>query len=248
MRSCRFITLCLVAFLLPFSRASSQGLTARVRGMVSDGRSGERVPGATVSLAEGLSAVTDRGGEFEIRQVPWGWYNVVVTRIGYRSKAVEVAVAGDPSGIFLAISLEPLPVELEPVVIRGDTATVVAYGRMADFFRRKRAGWGEFLTRQDIERSNAFRVTDLLWGMPGVWVTYDRWGQPVIFFRGALSRGGRCYPAIFIDYHRLPSDMSLDEWVMPHVVEGIEVYRSAVTTPPEFWARGACGAIVIWTR
>jgi hypothetical protein len=214
--------------------------------MVSDGRSGEGVPGATVSLAEGLSVVTGGRGEFEIRQVPWGWYQIVVARIGYRSKAVDVAVAGDPSGIYLAVTLEPLPVELEPVVIRGDTATVVAYGRMADFFRRKRAGWGQFITRQDIERMTPLRITDLLWGAPGVWMTYDRWGQAVVFFRGQLSRGGRCFPAIYIDRHRLPGDLSLDEWVWPDAVEGIEIYRSAVTTPPEF--SGGCGAIVVWTR
>ena len=204
------------------------------------------MPGATVSLSDSLVVVTDRGGGFDVRQVPWGWYQVVVTRIGYRSKAVDVAVAGDPSGIFLAISLEPLPVELEPVVIRGDTATVVAYGRMADFFRRKRAGWGQFITRQDIERRNPIRVTDLLWGTPGVWMSYDRWGQAVVSFRGRISRGGRCYPAIYIDNHRLPGDLSLDEWVWPQVVEGIEIYRSAVTTPLE--SPGGCGAVVVWTR
>lgn len=242
----RCIAVCLLAILAPLNRASSQGLTARVRGMVSNGRTGEAVPGATVSFSESLIVVTDRGGEFDVRQAPWGWYKVVVTRIGYRSKAVDLAVAGDPSGIFLAISLEPLPVQLEPVVIRGDTATVVAYGRMADFFRRKRSGWGQFITRQDIGRLNPFRVTDLLWGERGVWMAYDRRGQPMVYFRGRISYGGRCYPAIYIDGHRLPGDMSLNEWVMPQEVEGIEVYRSEITTPPEF--PGGCGAIVIWTR
>jgi hypothetical protein len=159
---------------------------------------------------------------------------------------VELAVANDQRGVYLSVALEPLPVELEPVIIRGDTSTVVAYGRMADFFRRKRVGWGRFITRQDIEQANPFRVSDLLRTVPGVWVTYDLWGQPLFSFRRTLSRAARCMPAVYIDNMRMPADMSLDDWVMPHVVEGIEVYTSMATTPSEFY--GGCGAIVIWTR
>lgn len=85
-------------------------------------------------------------------------------------------------------------------------------------------------------------MTDLLRTVPGAWVTYDRWGDRYISFR---SR--RCLPTVWLDGVRLPQEFgSVDSWVVPEHVEGIEVYSSFVTTPMEFW--GGCGTIAIWTR
>ncbi len=235
------------AVLAPLAGArAQQPPRVTVSGSVTDATSRRGVAGVTVWLADGLTSATSSDGQFEIRRVPVGVYQVRVSRIGYRAKTLQVPVAADDRRIFVVVALEPLPIQLEPVVIRGDTNTIVAYGRMADFYRRKRLGFGRFITRQDIERRNPFRVSDLLWGIPGAWIRYGLYGQPVISFRGYSGLRG-CQPAVYLDYMRMPSDFgSVDDWVLPQDVEGIEIYTGFTITPMEFY--GGCGAIVIWTR
>lgn len=231
----------------PDAGARAQQPRATVSASVTDATSRRPIDGVRVTLADGLTGVSRGRGRFEIKHVPVGTYQVRVARIGYRAKTFEVPVAADDRTIYLTVSLEPLPVELEPVVIRGDTTTVVAYGRMVDFYRRKRLGFGRFITRQDIERRNPFRVSDLLWTVPGVWMRYDRYGQPLVSFRG-YSSWRYCPPAVYLDYVRMPANFgfSVDDWVLPQDIEGIEVYNGLTITPVEFY--GGCGAIVIWTR
>ena len=249
MRRHRFLFFFFVplALLAPMHAAAGQQPKATVTGSVSDATTGRAVEGVTVWLADSLSSVTRSRGQFEIRRVPVGTYRVRVSRIGYRAKTFEIPIAADDRNLYLTISLEPLPVELEPVEVRGDTSTVVAYGRMADFYRRKRQGFGRYFTRRDIERRNPFRVSDLLWTVPGVWMRYDQYGQPLVSFRG-YSLFRLCPPAGHLDYVRMPADFgfTVDDWVLPQDIEGIEVYNGRTITPVEF--SGGCGAIVIWTR
>lgn len=247
MRPYRSLAVLVFALVAPVAGARAQRPSATVTGSVTDATSRRAIEGVTVWFADGLTGLTGARGQFEIRRVPVGTYQVRVSRIGYRAKTLQVPVASDNRSIYVVVSLEPLPVELEPVVVRGDTTTVVAYGRMADFYRRKRLGWARFMTRQDIERRNPFRVTDLLRTMPGAWINYDRFGQPVVTFRAAYSGFRSCRPAVYLDRLRLPADFgSVDEWVMLQDIEGIEVYTGFTITPLEF--SGGCGAIVIWTR
>ncbi len=237
----------LLTLAAPLAAAHAQQPRATVTGSVTDATSGRAVQGVTVWFADGLTGFTGSRGQFEIKRVPVGTYQVRVSRIGYRPKTLQVPIARDDRNIYVVASLEPLPVQLEPVVIRGDTSSIVAYGRMADFYRRKRAGWGRFITRQDIERRNPFRVSDLLYTIPGTWITHDQFGQATVTFRAGYSGLRRCLPAVYLDNMPLAADFgSVDDWVMPQDVEGIEVYTGFTITPVEFY--GGCGAIVIWTR
>lgn len=228
----------------PLAGAHAQRPRAAVSGSVTDATTGRSLEGVTVRFGDDTAVVTDRRGGFQIKSVPVGDYEVRVSRVGYRPKTLEFAVDPDDRRLYLVVALEPLPVELEPVVVRGDTSSIVAYGEMADFYRRKRMGFGRFITRQDIDRRNPFRVTDLLWGVPGTWIRYNAYGQAVVNFRGF----SRCQPAVYLDHMRVPLDFgfALDELVQPQDVEGMEVYNGYAMTPAEFW--GGCGAIVIWTR
>lgn len=247
MRSHGLVAALVVPLLVSASEARAQQPKATVAGSVADATSRRGLEGVTISVGDGLTGVSRSRGQFEIKHVPVGTHQVRVSRIGYRAKTFEVPVAADDRTIYLTVSLEPLPVELDPVVIRGDTNTVVAYGRMADFYRRKRMGWGRFITRQDIERWNPFRVSDVLRTQPGVWIRHNGYGQAEVSFRGygALRP---CPPAIYLDHMRVPGDFGfgIDDWVLPQDVEGIEIYNGFSITPAEFW--GGCGAIVIWTR
>lgn len=250
MRSTVFAMALAACWLLPAVATAQEG--ALVQGAVTDATSRRRVVGVTVSFGEGLTAVTDGRGRFEIKNLPTGTYHVRLSRIGYRLKTFDLPLGERDAkdAIFLDVSLEPLPVELEPLEVRGDTSTIVAYGRLADFYRRRRMGMGgRFFARQDIDRRNPLYVSDLLRTVPGAWFTYDRWGDQYISFR-SFGRG-RCSATLWLDGVRVPQGFGgVDAWVLPHDVEGIEVYNSDLTTPAELWGSfgGGCGTIAIWTR
>lgn len=226
---------------------------ATVTGRVTGATSRRGVDAALIALDDGRSARADSHGGFVIKDLPPGTYRMRVSRIGYRPKTLSVPIEPEDARhqIFVDVSLEPLPVQMEPVVIRGDTSSVVAYGRIADFYRHRRSGWGgRFVTRADIERRQPFRISDMLVSLPGVWSSYNTFGDRVFAFSRSLnswaSRRGGCGPAVFLDGARVADWLPIDDLVSPEQVEGIEVYDGWLNSPMEY--AGGCGAIAIWTR
>ena len=69
---------------------------------------------------------------------------------------------------------------------------------MQDVARRRRVGNGAYLTRAQIARRNASRLTDLLRGMPGVAIRPDENGVMIVELRGgprlSLAPGGQAPP------------------------------------------------------
>ncbi|HEX9581590.1 MAG TPA: carboxypeptidase regulatory-like domain-containing protein [Gemmatimonadales bacterium] len=237
--------------LIPLGSTTAQQRGARVEGAVTDAVSGRRLEGVAVIIAGDLVGATDSRGRFVVAAVPLGEHRVQVTRIGYRPKTLRLPIAPDDAGgrVFVDVMLEPLPVGLEAVVVRGDTTSLVAYGLYADFYRRRRMGMGgRFITARDIERRSPLQISDMFLTIPGAWLSYTAFGDRSFTFRsvaaGALR--GRCAPAVFLDHVRMTGWLSLDDIVTPERVEGIEVYAGDLMVPLQF--SGGCGAIVIWTR
>jgi hypothetical protein len=134
--------------------------------------------------------------------------------------------------------------------------------RTAEFYDRRATGIGAFITRDDIERRTAARLSDLLATIPGVRVSRsDALGQaevqmgrtalrpPVSSRRSERSLGGDCRVNYYLDGVWLsPGTFYIDD-LSPSVIEGIEIYRGASEIPAPFRQREtACGLIVIWTR
>ncbi|HEX9579979.1 MAG TPA: TonB-dependent receptor plug domain-containing protein [Gemmatimonadales bacterium] len=142
---------------------------------------------------------------------------------------------------------------LGEVVVEGDR-TIIAFGRLAEFYRRRRSGFGRFITSWDIERRRPFYVSDLLRQVPGLSVTYGGFGRPVVRSRRGMSGfGGSCSPMVFLDGMRLAQDpdlgMELDDVTVPEHVAGIEIYTGPAQVPPEFNVSGSqCGVIAVWTK
>lgn len=97
---------------------------SRVSGLVLAGEAAEPLPGATVELeGTGLSAVTGRGGRFQLLRVPAGTYALVVRAEGLATFRLEnIAVTAGTR------------VELRPITLGRDgaTATATATGDMTD--------------------------------------------------------------------------------------------------------------------
>lgn len=244
-------------------RASAQGnaVEATIRGRVIDESTAQPIPDVHVEFVDGRtrtakSAVSDAEGNFLLSGVPSGFFRLRAARIGY-ARAVTPYWRIEPGEILtVTIRLHPDAVLLAPLEItaRARSRSPV----LSNFYQRleRRVG-GVFITREEIERSNAGLVTDLLRMVPGVEIDggggqHDR----VVTMVRAIpvtSFANGCPVQIYLDgilATRGATDrVSLDELATPNVLEGIEVFRGLATVPPEFLSPEArCGVIALWTR
>jgi hypothetical protein len=163
--------------------------------------------------------------------------------------------------------------ELPDIQVNARNAKPAEYAgttKYDDYFRRRRQGLGEFITREDIDRRNPLHTFEIFEGRPGIRVSF----QPD---RGTFVAFARCneYPPkinVYVDGNKLiptggtrtGSGQSsfgpvrrdpeiagivgeMLARVNPREIEFIEIFRGAGELPPEF-NDGSCGAIAIWTR
>jgi hypothetical protein len=70
------------------------------------------------------------------------------------------------------------------------------------------------------------------------------------------SFGDSCVPAVFLDGIHMPAGFDINGLISPEEIEGIEVYRNALTAPVEFRLpalsapdlSSVCGVIAVWSR
>ncbi len=220
------------------------------------------VAGARVLVAgAGAEGVSDPTGWVRLPGVRPGQVFVLVTRIGYRPAefSLEVPASG---GLEVDVELEPAPVAVQGVTAVGRSE--VRSLAMGGFYRRKEAGNGSFLTRDDIEKTRAQRTSEIFRRVRGVRVVPAGRGQfklqtvrygmslsqvGVSRASGARERAttGVCEMLVYLDGVQVQlngiDDIRMDQ------LEAIEVYRGAGEIPPEYRITNAsCGVVVLWTR
>ena len=194
-----------------------------------------------VGIDGNVAALTDDRGVFRIDNIELGTILLEIRRIGYRMIAAEMDLLEEGMAVDFDIKLVPLPIELAEIVVEGDR-TIFAFGRLRDFYRRRKRGLGDFFTRWEIEEENPFLVSDLFRMVPGVRLTPGAFGINRISIRNCGA------PAIYLDGMPFrPGTVQLDDLVRPDNIEAVEIHRGAFV-PAEFMSFGACGVIVIWTR
>jgi hypothetical protein len=202
-----------------------------------------------------LRVVTNDSGEFFFDTPPTGKLRMTARRIGFKpqEKGFKLDVGATRQEDF---ELEGIAELLDSIHVTG----VQGNGRMAEFWNRRVAGLGVFITRADIDRRKPYRPSDLLRTVNGVRVTGDNaMDRPEIQMGrtsvlpatrgGAVQLGGRCVVNYYIDGNWVsPGTFHIDD-IAPSSIEAIEVYRGPAEIPPRFRQREtACGLIVIWTR
>jgi TonB family protein len=221
---------------------SLQAQGAARTGTVRD-RAGRAIAGAQVGLAgDTVAGVTGPDGTFRLAPVPAGPGTLRVRRVGYRPLALRVtAAAGAPP---VAVTLQRAAQTLDPVVVRGERNRY--HGRLAEFYRRRDAGLGHHITREQIDRRNPFRLTDLLRTIPGVDVAPNPLGSKTVRMRGA-----RCDPLVWLDGYPMSTGYLDPDFFSPRSIEAMEIYSGVATIPQSLLGAGrlgACGVIVIWSR
>ena len=125
-----------------------------------------------------------------------------------------------------------------------------------DFFRRRKAGFGTFITREAIEKMNAFHTHEIIRNIPGVRVSSMSGDPETVRVNFVRCSGGRSNVAVYIDGQRLIPRVGRGQGgdlaemlsrISAPQIEMMEVYRGTAEVPGEL-SEDACAAVVIWTR
>ena len=236
----------------------AEATTGRLVGRLRDARSHRPVAAAAVSVTgRREEAQSNRRGNFVLSALPVGEYELSIRHLGYAPLTHTVTVTrGHTTEV--DVRLSPDPVELAPLV-----ATVTRLRRLETqgFYERKYwgelIGGGTFFTVQDIERRNPFLITSLIADAPGVRVRCGGRARSCKVYSRRISTGfgGRgCEMTVYVDGTPViqpgrSSVTTIDEFVLPIEVGGVEVYPGAASLPAEFSGSDSrCGAIVISTK
>lgn len=248
-------------FLLAGQSDSARGL---IEGRIVDP---DRRPVAEAEILwqKGRQSVLSRpDGSFSLVIPARGEVVILVRKPGFNGQALRVDLT-DRSHWQGEILLQPGSYRLPDIEVEVRNAKPVEYAgttKYDDFFRRQRLGLGTFVSREQIEKLNAFHTIEILRAVPGVYVNPGNPGDP----SSADIRIPKCVGhaggvAVWIDGIRLnrtsaivPTGRQLSFMVAeqlsrigPSNIEMIEVYRGATQIPAEYhWDE--CAVIAIWTR
>lgn len=220
-----------------------------VDGVVSDTNLAPLQGAFVTVLSTKIRVGTGPNGRFRITRVPAGEYLIIVKRVGYRptSAVIEVA-AGDTAR--LSYTLENVVTELNPVTVTEKPSSL----RMGEFLARRKLGFGQFMTAEQIQNVNAVFATEIFRRFQGINVSPNRGRQITEYFalsnrEGGNPQYGACPYAVVLDDVPLPTPFNLDLLPPPRDLGGIEVYSGPGTVPAKYngFNRG-CGVILVWTK
>lgn len=235
----------LVLCALP-ATARAQGASAGLVGIVKDS-AGHPIPDVQVRLngTSGPRAITGASGGFAFASLDPGVALVMVRRLGFAPDSIRLVLR--PGRVdSLVLVMNAVAASLPGVTVE-DEASDRSHRLLAGFWERRSRGFGNFLTRDEIEKRDAHDFVDLTRMIPSVHVVTLN-GRQTLRFNGSLQPRD-CPPQYVVDGMRIENGQP-DEFT-PHDIEAVEFYSGPATIPPQFTNRSfshTCGVIVIWTR
>ena len=214
--------------------------TGAVRGTVKSA-SGKEIASARVVLwgASGNGANTTNG-QFTLDGLPTGTQMVEARAIGYQPMRLVVDVPATDAAI-ADITLETLVATVDTMRVRGDRIS----GQLAEFEKRRRAGFGSFIDESQLNARSPIFMADIFRAVPGISIASGQSAQGRVLMR---SNGGTCAPAVFLNGLNVAvPDGNLDAIMNSQEVVAVEVYSRTSNVPPQFDSRNGCGSIVVWT-
>lgn len=181
-------------------------------------------------------------------RLPVGQHTLEARAMGYAPRAFRVTLEPGQQGL-MQIQLRPSAVLLEQVEVSARRLL-----RHQEFYARaERAISGEFVTREEIERTLPLRFTDLFRGISSAQILPDVGGNKIRFpsnLPGIMASLQDCAPVYVVDGARYPMPSSPDSEFRVAEIEGIEVYPRGSQAPAQynFGSTSMCGVIVVWTR
>ncbi len=214
---------------------------AVIRGNVKDAKTGETIVGANVILqGTTIGTSTDLDGNFEIKNVKPGTYNLVVSFISYKTKTLDRIRVEVGKPLDLNITIEENVASLEAVTIVARKRTDTELSMLSTIRQGSLVASG--VSSQLIKRSQDRDAADVVKRIAGVTLMDDRF----VMVRGLSQR----YNNVWLNRAATPSSetdvraFSFD--VIPSaLLDNILVYKSAA---PELPADFSGAAIMVTTR
>jgi TonB-dependent receptor len=192
-------------------------------GVVNDKASGDPLPGANVFLdGTSFGAASSLDGEYVIRQVPPGDYNMIVKYIGYKEKKIAINVKSG-STLKLDVNLEYVAVESEEVLVSAQAVgQIEAINQQLSSNTIKNVVSADRI--QDIPDINAAESVARL---PGISIVRSGGEGQKVTIRGLSPK----YNVMMVNGVRMQStdrdDRSVDlNMIAPTVLSGIEVTKA----------------------
>lgn len=210
------------------SSKNAQGI--KITGTVTDAKSGDPLPGATVSVkGSSTGTITDLDGKFSL-EVPDEKSELSITFIGYTPQMVLVG-----SNTVFNIKLSEVQQSLDEVLVIG-------YGVAK---KKLSTGASVQLKSDELVKDHVMRVEGALQGKtPGVSVTKQS-SQPGsdynIVIRGAGSVNGSS-PLVIVD--GVPGSMNM---LAPEDIASIDILKDAASAAI-YGTKGANGVILVTTK
>ncbi len=215
--------------------------TGQLKGNIKDGTNQEPVIGANV-LIEGLGtgASTDIEGNFVVKNVPVGTYNIVISYVGYVSKKIEGVKIEAGKVLTLETAIEEAKEELETVTVVAAKETMSALAVISEVRFAEQVAVG--ISAEQISKTQDRDASQVMRRIPGVSLIDDRF----VMVRGLSER----YNSVLINDALTPSAevdtkaFSFD--IIPtSAIDRMMIYKSgSAELPGEF----AGGAIKIYTQ
>jgi len=244
-----------------------------LRGRVTD-TEGAPLSYASVQLNGGRRFLADDSGRFTMPS-PSGRFSLLVRRIGFSPEELKIDEAPDTA---IRVRMTAFATSLPEQRITGRAAFVSLdlngfYRRMRDAERGVNHGY--FMTPEDFEFRKPHEITQMVEGLPAVFLKRDQGNPRKYVLVGAPCKPRtepdptcvrigseigsasifRCVMTVYLDRVRIvgmvggrPDDF-VNEMVVPSSVAAMEVYPRGTGAPPEFQPmNGNCGVVLIWTR
>jgi hypothetical protein len=188
--------------LLPTLHLAHVSHAGRVIGQVV-GPHHEKVPGATVEVADGGSrTTTDDNGRFVLNALPEGTQIISARAAGFAptTMVVELVSTAPWQGV-LQLGSGPPVLSTVHILAQRLAPALDAVG----FNERRTRGIGTFMDVEDIDRKHALNSTDVFEGVPGIYVDHS-FNPPIIMgSRGhssVMGSSGVCVN-LYLDGHRV---------------------------------------------
>ena len=246
--------------------ATASAQPSSLAGRVLHAGSNAPIAGAeVVLLPRGARAVTDAKGEFRFDAPPSGYVMIHVRRIGFVPDSLDIQL---PLSAPIDIELRETVQKLDTVSVSG-REDVLARGKLAGFYERKKFGIGRFVEEKEIESMLTRRLADIIvakmpgtrsvrstrGGMAAYIATVRMAPEPITSAMKGATRPPPCYPDIYVDgvavyssgsERNLPAGARDAEIVLfdinsinPAHVSAIEFYGGAAQMPAQYNRTGS---------
>jgi hypothetical protein len=220
------------------------------------------VAGAEVAFPDlGFAARSDSLGAFRVTDVPAGTHAVAVRQLGYAAVNVSVSFAQNET-----VSREFV---LGAAQVLDTVAVAGRRPNLPEFEERRKMGIGHFVTREELDKQENRRMSEVLSQVGGLrvvratgannaWISAGR-GQLAKYdpdpYSAAMGARPMCYVDVWMDGVRIYAGGLMGaplfdvNSVMPATLEGVEYYTGAAQIPAKYTrVNQECGVLVLWTR